>query len=481
MQSPHHAVALSLPARAITQSVDVWISPNASPNATPNNGRTPTWSPVPSYASISPMSMVQTPVASPSHGMQADLHRSRSSRAPARLTVVAPGAGTGINAAVYDRLQDHPDFQLNVVGQSRGPYDVYPLSWSHGAPAPNLESFAMSEVVRWVDNTDCFIFGSRGGQVVLPTLWRECGHRVPPAVVINGGCAMTLPEPCHWPENAITFMLIGGQDNFRGSMSEETYVAETKRHVPVMNGSTAILYVSEMTHMPQAPLLNAVLPHVLRTILAWKAVQQRHGEGRRRVKEEMRHILAALNKDGWSGHLMYTADDGCWEDIAFSPYIVDRQPMSRFAIPEENFYEGAPIEYTRKDELRDMLRAAAQHARPGGGAPNSQPGARFGAAVQAAVQAAHTASLHRPVPAARSDRLALPGRPFLPIPTAGEAQTLPLPRSGHSPHSTCSGMSPMVDATPISRALGLRRGRHDASPMGSYASSPSYCMVQPIY
>lgn len=477
MLSPHRAVALSLPARALTQSLDgVSVSALGSPYATPVSCRTAARSHK-SHATGTPVSMAHTPAGSPSSrspmgavARQAEFHLSRSGPATVRTTVVAPGAGTGINAVVYEHLQDSAEFKLSIVGQSRGPYDVYPASWSHGAPPPNLETFATGEVLRWVDNTDCFIFGSRGGQVVLPTLWRERGSSVPPAVVINGGCAMNLPEPCQWPGSAVTFMLIGGQDNFRGSLSEEAYVAETKRHVPASNGSTAILYVSEMTHMPQAQLLNAILPHMLRTALAWKVVQQT-GQGRRRVKEEMRLILGALNKDGWSGHLMYTESEGRWEDVAFGPYIVDRQPMSRFAIPAEECCAGSAHEYTRKEELLDMFRAAAANARPSGGVPAAQHGARFGAAVHAAVLAAQAAQRPRPAVASQLQ---------LPIPATRSLQLpLPLPRSGHSPHSAYSGSSSMVEATPISRALGLRRGRHEASPGGSYTNSPSYCMVVP--
>lgn len=68
---------------------------------------------------------------------------------------------------------------------------------------------------------DCLLFGSRGGQVVLPHVWRSLGDKTPPAVVINGGCSMGLPKPAAWPRGAVTLLLMGGQDNFRGSMSPE--------------------------------------------------------------------------------------------------------------------------------------------------------------------------------------------------------------------------------------------------------------------
>ena len=128
--------------------------------------------------------------------------------------------------------------------------DRYPDTWQSGGPAPNLQSFG-EDVVRigvhrrdtslnleirlghvvtggrcpnllldW--GVDCFLFGSRGGQVVLPILWQSLQNATPPrqglglldsfpawelnswGVVVNGGCAMRLPGPtiC-WPEGAI--------------------------------------------------------------------------------------------------------------------------------------------------------------------------------------------------------------------------------------------------------------------------------------
>eukprot|EP00434_Breviolum_minutum_P013528 symbB.v1.2.011922.t1/scaffold809.1/size160600/1 len=64
---------------------------------------------------------------------------------------------------------------------------------------------------------------------------------VPPVVVINGGCAMKLPTPVMWPDHQVLFALIGGKDNFRS-------------HLPAANKTTAILFVKEMTHMPQQHL-----------------------------------------------------------------------------------------------------------------------------------------------------------------------------------------------------------------------------------
>lgn len=70
-------------------------------------------------------------------------------------------------------------------------------NWPHGAPAPNLQTFA-EEVLetRVHERVRCMVFGSRGGQVVLPQMWQAQAQglyrEVPPAVIINGGCVWVL-------------------------------------------------------------------------------------------------------------------------------------------------------------------------------------------------------------------------------------------------------------------------------------------------
>jgi len=99
------------------------------------------------------------------------------------VSVVAPGGGTGINSSVYASLGRKDGVSLNFLGHSRAPYDRYPESWAEeGGPPPNLETFALDLVAQsCLDNVDCLVVGSRGGQVVLPTLWDVMGAHVPPA------------------------------------------------------------------------------------------------------------------------------------------------------------------------------------------------------------------------------------------------------------------------------------------------------------
>merc|ERR1712151_1472424 len=82
------------------------------------------------------------------------------------VSVVAPGGGTTFNAEAYKLLGRCAGFQLDIVGQSRAPYDRYPPSWREGAPAPNLETFSADILSQGIiEKSTCMIFGSRGGQV----------------------------------------------------------------------------------------------------------------------------------------------------------------------------------------------------------------------------------------------------------------------------------------------------------------------------
>lgn len=269
-----------------------------------------------------PPGQTTTPIASPAHHAKAEA-RPAGSHPPAKVSVIAPGGGTGKNSNIYAELGKDPRFIVDVVGQSRAPYDRYPEWWPHGFPAPNLASFA-DDVLRqgWVERSDCLVFGSRGGQVVLPTFWQQKGDLVPPAVVLNGGCAMKLPKASHWPDGAVTFLMIGGQDKFRREPTVEEYIAVTQAQVPRGNRTTAILFVNEMQHMPQAELLRAVLPLMLRAVLAWK----RAGGP---PEAEFNLLRAVATSGGWNGRLMHTRGPSTWAPLVeFGPSRLIRSPAS---------------------------------------------------------------------------------------------------------------------------------------------------------
>lgn len=229
------------------------------------------------------------------------------------IAVVAPGGGTGINSTVYSTLARKDDFAVDILGKSGATYDRYPPAWAkEGAAAPNLESFALDLLSQGrINEMDCLVVGSRGGQVVLPTLWKVCGEEVPPAVVMNGGCAMSLPIQVHWPESAVSFLLIGGKDYFRGRMDNDEYLSNAQHHVPEGNATTAILLVHEMQHMPQSELLMATLQHMIRAATSWKATGVLPADG-------FGAILDNLRRGGWHGKLTYKIDQGeSWKTEVF--------------------------------------------------------------------------------------------------------------------------------------------------------------------
>mmetsp|Transcript_110924 Transcript_110924/g.318663 ORF Transcript_110924/g.318663 Transcript_110924/m.318663 type:complete len:519 (+) Transcript_110924:100-1656(+) len=284
-----------------------------------------------------------SPIASPHHEEKQDA---------AKVSVIAPGGGTGINGQVYANLGQDPAFVVDIVGRSRAPYDCYPETWPHGRPAPNLVSFAQTVIRQGnIDSTDCIIVGSRGGQIVLPTIWGHRGDLSPPAVVLNGGCAMGLPTKVSWPRAAVTFLLIGGQDYFRGGASVDEYVSDTKSWVPANNATTAVLYVDEMTHMPQPELLAALLRHMVRAVMSWHST-------RRAPVEMFNDVLAALKDGGWSGRFSYTRGPGEWspeERVGkFRNQFVPTASVAGAASKSKQF-----VELTREQEYRELLRAAA--------------------------------------------------------------------------------------------------------------------------
>merc|ERR1711874_638175 len=83
--------------------------------------------------------------------------------------------------------------------------------------------------------------------------------------------AMGLPIPVKWPETAVTFLLLGGQDYFRGQQGVSEYLADAVQRVPRANSTTAVLLVHQMVHMPQVELLTAILLPMIRAMRAWKA------------------------------------------------------------------------------------------------------------------------------------------------------------------------------------------------------------------
>lgn len=226
-----------------------------------------------------------------------------------RVVVVAPGAGVGSNGKVYMSFKQDPRLQLRLAGRSGMPYDRYPPMWPQGGPAPNLATFAQGMLSEGLlGSTDCLILGSRGGQVVLPSLWNALGDSAPPAIVINGGCAMDLPFKFNWPGKAVTLLVLGGRDYFKPvNVAPHQYLSYSQRYVPTSNSSTAILYVQEMEHMPSQPVLAAVLNHAIAALVSWR----RHGQVPLGAFET---ILRSVKSLGMTARLTYISA-GAWQEV----------------------------------------------------------------------------------------------------------------------------------------------------------------------
>eukprot|EP00933_Yihiella_yeosuensis_P071135 TRINITY_DN7932_c1_g3_i1.p1 TRINITY_DN7932_c1_g3~~TRINITY_DN7932_c1_g3_i1.p1 ORF type:complete len:583 (+),score=144.87 TRINITY_DN7932_c1_g3_i1:93-1841(+) len=241
----------------------------------------------------------------------------------AKISLIAPGGGLGSVGCVYSKLDADSRFQVDVVGRKGILYDAYPECWDCGAPPPNLASFGADIVSMEVpEQTDCFICGSRGGQVVLPEIWRSYGNESPPSVVINGGCAMSLPgPPFEWPDLAVTVMLLGGQDFFKGSRSSKRYLDDTCKEVSPRNSSTILIYLPEMKHMPQLEILDVLMTPMVLAALSAKDLPLEQGP-----LPLLREALGVLEVRGWGGHLRYTSAPGEWKEMLFGRQVPDRPP-----------------------------------------------------------------------------------------------------------------------------------------------------------
>jgi hypothetical protein len=89
--------------------------------------------------------------------------------------------------------------------------------------------------------------------------------------------------------------------------------------VPARNSTTALLFVSEMEHMPQSALLRAVLHPAIGGLLQWR-------ESRKAPLDDFQLILASLTAAGFSGVLSYTKREGGWQDVPFGARRPIREP-----------------------------------------------------------------------------------------------------------------------------------------------------------
>lgn len=259
--------------------------------------------------------------------------------AKVNVLIVGPGAGIGHNGESYWKLKQDSMFTVKVFGRSGMAYDSYPPEWPEGKQAPNLASFAQDMSVNGqISDFDCLIFGSRGGQVVLPCLW-QLGLDLPPSIVINGGCALELPRPAAWPAKAVTLLLMGGKDYFRKpSVKPSKFVGDAKNRVPASNNTTALLYVHEMSHMPAADIMDILLKDGICALLAWKSTGQFPAA-------TFQTILAALAASGYHSCLSYKSG-GRWHELQGSSPVFSPMAGRERAKSPEVFFPAAGREMT---------------------------------------------------------------------------------------------------------------------------------------
>lgn len=121
---------------------------------------------------------------------------------------------------------------------------------------------------------------------------------------------MRLPgPPVQWPQHAVTILILGGADYFRGRLSSTDYIAGARSRVPPGNTSTAILYIREMEHMPQSGILQIILQPLLLAAIYWKV-------SGRTPASELQAIRKDLEANKWSGVLSYP-EGGTWRQEDF--------------------------------------------------------------------------------------------------------------------------------------------------------------------
>jgi hypothetical protein len=178
------------------------------------------------------------------------------------LIIIRPGAGYSPqnNKAAFDECARKYGYSLETVGDSHlgHSYDRYPCvdvngtRWGSGCAKtqPHHESFAEYTVAPLLQErilqgrNIVLIFGSRGGQVILPKLWK-LGFDLP-AIVINAGCARSEVRP---PNPGKNLALISCSDDYfetKNPALVNGWIINNKRQ------DTAKVYVLPgQSHMPK--------------------------------------------------------------------------------------------------------------------------------------------------------------------------------------------------------------------------------------
>lgn len=343
--------------------------------------------------------------------------RSPTTQRKLAVTICGPGAGIQANQQAWASLDQNPRVYLQVFGQSRGHYDHYPLGWPGGVPSPNNLEFIAEELAKQgvVQNSDCLVFGSRGGQVVLPFLWSKFGNEMPPSIVINGGCAFEMPRQPAWPKNAVTLLVMGGNDYFRKpEISVDQYMAEARERVPKHNRFTAQLVVPEMGHVADQPVLSSLLTEeVFLALKQWPSNPQP-------FYHTFQNILLKLRQHRINASFFYTFAPGHW--MRMPERIEQPEHLTRSRSPTKMLYSSIPRRQSPQSPQPQLYRELSERPRiPSYSSPlNAQLNAQM-------ARAREISPVRSYMPTKRRNSLQHPqsARSFVPINVFGASMRLP--------------------------------------------------------
>lgn len=191
------------------------------------------------------------------------------------IVIILPGSSYYTLKETYKELGKV--YNLILVGHScpGDGYDRYPPFWATGTSNLNLIDMTTNDEVfnprtrqaelgiekqirKVLQNSDvhCIVCGSRGGQVVIPTLW-GLGVNIP-SVVLNGGC---INSPCisKHPSSRIVLATFG-KDYFPTKNPQISINAIYKNQS--LKG-TILAHFTFQNHRPDDKYFSIVLPYLV--------------------------------------------------------------------------------------------------------------------------------------------------------------------------------------------------------------------------
>lgn len=191
------------------------------------------------------------------------------------IVVILPGSCYYTLKETYKKLEKY--YNLILVGHScaGNGYDRYPPFWATGTNDLNLIDMTTNDEVfnpitgqtelgiekrirNILETTDvhCIVCGSRGGQVVIPTLW-GLGIDIP-SVVLNGGC---INSPCtsKYPSSRVVLATFG-KDYFP-TKNPQISINAMYKHQSLKG--TILAHFCYQNHRPDDKYFSIVLPYLV--------------------------------------------------------------------------------------------------------------------------------------------------------------------------------------------------------------------------